>query len=265
MIAAAASTPLLHILHTNDFHNSLDDGAASRLERAIADLNGAPHLLLDAGDAIKAGNVGVNPFGEPILDRMNALGYDAMTMGNREFHVLEAALATKIGRARFPILCANIRSKGKTTSPLPVVPYVAVNRCGIRIAVFGVTVPMVTAKMKVAAALSDYLFDDPIETARSLVAQLREGADLLIALTHIGLREDERLARSVPGIDLIIGGHSHVSLAEPELVSNDSGHPTLLLQAGWHARSYGHATLRRTPDGAWRVEAALHPLKEPRR
>lgn len=260
----------LHILHTNDFHNSFGDEGAARLREAIAALNGAPHLLLDAGDAIKAGNVGVNPFGEPVLDRMSDLGYDAMTLGNREFHILPAALETKVNRARFPILCANMRWKDPaTTERLPVVPYVTIDRGGLKITIFGLTVPMVTEKMKLAAAVSSFLFDDPIETARRLIAELRWGADVLIALTHIGIREDERLARSVSGIDLIIGGHSHVVLEKPERVERDGGssRTTPLVQAGWHGHYFGHVRLHRLPgdstgDAGWQIDGELHPLKE---
>jgi 2',3'-cyclic-nucleotide 2'-phosphodiesterase (5'-nucleotidase family) len=258
----------LHVLHTNDFHNSFGDEGEHRLRDAIAALNGAPYLLLDAGDAIKAGNVGVNPFGEPVLDRMSDLGYDAMTMGNREFHVLHAALETKINRARFPVLCANMRAKDMDEK-LPVVPHVTIERGGLKVTIFGLTVPMVTEKMKMAAALSSFLFDDPVETARRLISQLRWGADVLIALTHIGIREDERLARSVSGIDLIIGGHSHVSLQEPLRLEREGGssRATPIVQAGWHGRSYGHVRLHRPPNDStgeqgWLVDGELHPLKE---
>ena len=261
--------PALHILHTNDFHNSLTEKGAVRLRSAIEALNGQPYLLLDAGDAIKAGNVGVNPFGEPILDRMSDLGYDAMTLGNREFHVLAPALETKINRARFPVLCANMRAKGcaDPAPTLPVAPYVLLERGGLKIAVFGLTVPMVTERMKVAAAMSSFLFDDPIEVARKMVASLRGSADLLIALTHIGIREDERLARSVSGIDLIIGGHSHVALASPQCVEQDGDSTTVtpIVQAGWHARAYGTVSLRRSGPTGWQVDGQLHPLEEKRR
>src|SRR5690349_17421117 len=139
----------LHILHTNDFHDGLDDAGEARLRAAVHACAGAPYLLLDAGDAIRAGNVGVNPFGEPILDRMSALGYHAMTMGNREFHVWQAALETKINRAQFPILCANIRPRGAHS--LPVQPNLTLTAGGLSVTVFGLTVPMVTERMKVAA------------------------------------------------------------------------------------------------------------------
>ncbi len=251
---------LLHILHTNDFHNALRDPGTARLQEAVAALNGAPYLLLDAGDAIGAGNVGVNPFGEPILERMSDLGYHALTMGNREFHFLQAALETKINRARFPVLCANVHARRENAAAaLPVEPWRLFDIGGRRIIVLGLTVPMITRRMKVAA-VSSFVFDDPVETAAQLVPELRKGADLLIALTHIGLREDERLARTVPGIDLIIGGHSHDKLAEPHIVEG-----TPIVQTGWHAHHYGHVTVTFADGQSPRIEAALHQLQEKRR
>jgi len=246
----------LNILHTNDFHNALSETGAARLREAIAALDGAPYLLLDAGDAIKAGNIGVNPFGEPILDRMSDLGYHAMTLGNREFHVAHAALETKINRARFPVLCANIHARGGNA--LPVLPHKTFDIGGRRVTVFGVTVPMITERMKVALSLSQFVFDDPVATAARLAGELRPECDLLIALTHIGLREDERLARAVPTTDLIVGGHSHVTLAAPQFVGD-----VAIVQAGWHAHHYGHVRVR-WPSGGGRpqIDGALHPLQD---
>jgi 2',3'-cyclic-nucleotide 2'-phosphodiesterase (5'-nucleotidase family) len=246
----------LHVLHTNDFHDGLDDVGEARLRAAVNACAGAPYLLLDAGDAIRAGNVGVNPFGEPILDRMSALGYHAMTMGNREFHVWQAALETKIRRARFPVLCANVRSRGDRA--LPVQPNVTISLGGLIVAVFGLTVPMVTERMKVAA-LSSFVFDDPVATAKRQVAELRYGADVLIALTHIGLTQDQRLAREVTGIDLIVGGHSHNALEAPCVVNG-----TPIVQAGSHAHYYGAAEVHVTRDGV-QVTDHLHLLQEKRR
>jgi 2',3'-cyclic-nucleotide 2'-phosphodiesterase (5'-nucleotidase family) len=252
----ATSDTTLHVFHTNDFHNSLGDSGVARIQGAVAALDGAPYLLLDAGDAIKAGNVGVNPFGEPILGRMSALGYHAMTMGNREFHVWQSALETKINRAQFPILCANIRPRGAHS--LPVQPNLTLTAGGLSVTVFGLTVPMVTERMKVAT-LSAFVFDDPVAAAKRQVSELRGSSDVLIALTHIGLTQDERLAREVSGIDLIIGGHSHSVLEEPRFVNG-----TPIVQAGWHARYYGHAEVRVTGTGL-SVSDRLYTLQEKRR
>lgn len=253
----AATT--LHILHTNDFHNALTDVGAARLKQAVEELRGAPYLLLDAGDAIKAGNVGVSPFGEPILTRMNDIGYHAMTMGNREFHVWKRCLTAKIGRARFPVLCGNVRPN-KRRSIRPLQPHALFLAGGLRVAVFGVTVPMVTERMKVAA-LSSFLFSDPILVAQRIVDEIRRNADVVIGLTHIGLKEDKRLASSVPGIDLIVGGHSHDTLMAPY---REVGCPPIV-QAGFFAHHYGHVILNVDADGVSLVSATLCPLQERKR
>ena len=246
----------LHILHTNDFHNSLNETGAQTLRDAIAGLNGAPYLLLDAGDAIKAGNIGVSLAGEPILSLMSDLGYHAMTMGNREFHVWQTVLQAKIHDARFPILCANVRAK-RDGAALPVVPFAKFSVGELAVAVIGVTVPMVTEKMTAAAAVSSFLFDDPIAVTQKCVTDLRYGADILVALTHIGLREDERLAETVRGIDVIIGGHSHKVLETPKIVNG-----TPIVQAGWHAKHFGKVDITVGASGIETVSGALFPLQE---
>ncbi len=245
----------LHIFHTNDFHGKLNATGAGIIRAATAVLDGAPYLLLDAGDAVKAGNIGVNPFGEPILETMSDLGYHAMTLGNREFHVWQTALETKINRARFPVLSANMRAKTDGGSIAPVVAHTTIAVGSLTVTVFGLTVPMVTERMA-AKAVSSFLFDDPVETARKQVANLRYNADILIALSHLGIAPDRALAEAVPGIDLIVGGHTHVVLTEPETVA---GIP--ILQAGSHARYFGHATLSLSRDGVRVASYELLPLQ----
>jgi 2',3'-cyclic-nucleotide 2'-phosphodiesterase (5'-nucleotidase family) len=256
-IRSEADDLTLHVLHTNDFHNCLRPEGEAVLRAAIDGLNGAPYVLIDAGDAIKAGNIGVSPFGEPILERMSGLGYHAMTMGNREFHVWKSALQTKIADARFPILCANIRARQEAT--LPVEALVTVETGGLRVVIVGVTVPMVTARMTVAA-LSSFVFDDPVATAGELVAANRRRADIVIALTHIGLREDRRLAKTVSGIDLIVGGHTHAVLEAPEVIAG-----TPIVQCGAHAHFYGHVQLSVGAGGVLVKSAAIYPLQAARK
>ncbi len=241
--------PRLHVFHTNDFHGKLTDEKAALLKREIERLSvGEPYLLLDAGDAISAGNLGFNPMGEPVLARMSALGYDAMTMGNRETHPSLAAVRTKLNKARFPILCANGYAKN-TTGNVPFVPFVLRERGGQKIGILGVTVPMATPQ-KVDAALWDNLFAPPIETAKHIAAELRPQCDFLIALTHIGIAQDHKLAEAIPELDLLIGGHTHVVLEQPEVVND-----VPIVQAGSHARYLGHVIF---DDGV--VTGALHSL-----
>ena len=226
----------LTVLHTNDFHNHLTPAQAAFIKSEKTKYENV--LLLDSGDAISAGNVGVRPGGEPILTLMSDTGYDAMTLGNREFHVADTLLRLKLSRAAFPVLSANIRWREDKGDTLPVAP--SWNKTlvsGLRVAVFGLTVPMVTPRMT-ARLVSAFVFDDPVETAKVQIARLRPDADVLIALTHIGLREDERLAASCPELDLIIGGHSHNKLHEPQFVNS-----VPIVQAGWFGHFLGETML----------------------
>jgi 5'-nucleotidase len=247
--------PQFYILHTNDFHNHLSDAQAETIRQTKADLDNV--LLLDAGDAVSAGNIGVRPGGEPILTRMSEIGYDAMTLGNREFHIADTLLRAKISKAQFPILCANIHWREDHGETLPVTPHcIHTLPNGLRIGIFGLTVPMVTPRMA-ARVVSAFLFDDPILTAQRQIEILRPQVDVVIALTHIGIREDERLARACPKLDLIIGGHSHVVLPEPQVIN---GVP--IVQGGWFGHYLGQVEFTSKSDSSWLVTGRLTSLKE---
>lgn len=247
--------PTLHVLHTNDYHNHLSPRQAEFIRQTKASLPDA--LLLDAGDAVSAGNIGVRPGGEPILTLMGETGYDAMTLGNREFHVADSLLRLKIGKAPFPILCANMRWRDDQGDPLPVQPHlVKTLPDGLRVGVFGVTVPMVTPRMS-ARIVSAFVFDDPVSAARVQISLLRPQVDILIALTHTGLRDDERLAQNAPELDLIIGGHSHVVLPAPQSVG---GVP--IVQGGWYGHYLGHVRLEYEPGKRPTVTGHLLSLED---
>jgi 2',3'-cyclic-nucleotide 2'-phosphodiesterase (5'-nucleotidase family) len=96
---------------------------------------------------------------------------------------------------------------------------------------------MITQRM-LSRRISAYVFDDPISVAAKLVSDLRPTHDLVIALTHIGLKEDRRLASTVPGIDLIVGGHTHAVLDSPEMVGR-----TAIVQAGHWAHQVGRVDI----------------------
>ena len=200
------------IFHTSDMHNKLTAELADRLRDLKEKDPGS--LMLDSGDAIWAGNVFWRPGGEPVLKLMNSVPYDAMCVGNREFHFLAVGMRSKTCRADFPLLSANLRT-AKRGRKLPTKPYEVFDRGGIRIGVFGLSVPCITERMLVKK-VSDYYFDPPVPTAARILPELSGKCDIVIALTHIGVKQDRELAQKARGIDLILGGHTHETTAQPE-------------------------------------------------
>jgi 2',3'-cyclic-nucleotide 2'-phosphodiesterase (5'-nucleotidase family) len=184
----------------------------------------------DSGDCIKAGNLAVPLRQEPVWSVLAELDCTASVIGNRETHILESAFEAKLAGKSHPVLCANLHKKDGSKPLLASLEFVSQ---GLKVAVFGLMVPMVTKRMRTQAA-SAYLWDPPLETAAELVKELRPRCDLLIALTHIGHHADRQLAEICPEIDVILGGHSHTVLETPEKVGD-----TFVCQGGSHCRFVG--------------------------
>jgi 2',3'-cyclic-nucleotide 2'-phosphodiesterase (5'-nucleotidase family) len=233
--------------HTADLHNRLSPAAARRLADLKRRHEGA--LLLDAGDAIGAGNLTFRPGGEPILRRMAEIGYDAMTMGNRESHPLRRLLERKLRDAAFPVLAANMRSQRQ---PLPpsVRPHAIFDTAAGRVAVIGLA-PQMTRANSLWSRLTDYVFDDAIATAEETSARLRGEVDVVICLSHCGERIDAEIA-ALEGVDLVLGGHTHA-----ERVSQRSGQ-ALVVHPGHHGGHVAQTQMTSRED----ARGVLLPLEE---
>jgi len=247
--------PTLHILHTNDLHNALTPQKAHFI-RDLRQHFMPDALLLDAGDAVKAGNLGANSR-ELILRLLDDAGYDAMAMGNRESHPTRAALTKKLQDARVPILAANLRARQDKPAPRVVEEYLEFGfgpeEDEVIVTVIGLA-PQITAPDSFWARVTDYVFDDPVKTGRGLAKKLRPETDLLIALTHIGYERDIELA-GAPDIDLIIGGHSHRAVMPPER----HGHAWIAATAA-NATHIGHLTVTFDDEGITAITGELIPL-----
>ncbi|MGE5842043.1 MAG: bifunctional metallophosphatase/5'-nucleotidase [Deltaproteobacteria bacterium] len=240
----------LVILHTNDFH-----GHPLKFNyQGIPDVGGLPAiatfvqqvrarhknvLLLDAGD-VNTGRAESNLFkAVPDIMGYNYLGYDAMTLGNHEFdHPLDI-LRKQERLARFPFLSANIRN---LNSGLLVRPYVVKRFDGFKVGIFGLTLKE-TKSIGYPDHVRDLVFEDEVKTARRLLKELRSKADIVIALVHLGIWDNEgrgskRLAAKVQGIDLILDGHTHTDLKEPVYVNG-----TPIVQAFQWGLKMGKATM----------------------
>lgn len=239
-------------LLTGDFHGRLPDASAE----IIRGLRGREEnaLLLDAGDAVEAGNLGPGRSDSPILAKMSAVGYDAMALGNRESHPLRKLLARKLAAAKFPVLSANMMAKRQP--PPPQVKEFLLRQLanGVRVAIIGLTVP-ITAPQSWWSKVTDYVFDAPEKTAAGLVAKLRGQADLVVILSHCGIQSDRKLA-GIAGVDLVLGGHSHVELFE-------TGEGAPIFHSGYLGRKLGRVEVRWENGKVVKIESELLPLSEP--
>jgi 2',3'-cyclic-nucleotide 2'-phosphodiesterase (5'-nucleotidase family) len=206
------------IFHTADLHNRLTPAAARQLAGLKRQHPGS--LLLDAGDAVAAGNLTYRMTGEPVLRAMAELGYSAMAMGNRESHPFRRALERKLRDASFPVLAANIRnrrrgeesrSRGVEHRPFEgpeiVRSHLLLSVPGARVGVIGFA-PQMVRPSSLWARVTDYVFEDPMAIAPELAARLRAEADLVVCLSHASEDKNRQLA-ALPEVDLVLAGHSH--------------------------------------------------------
>lgn len=222
----------LVILHTNDTHSQIEPyshkadtnvGGFLRREAFIRETRAQyPNVLVfDAGD-FSQGTPYFNIFtGYVEVKLMNAMGYDAAALGNHEFDNGCTALGKRLRKAKFPVVCANYDIKNKVLRKA-VKPYVVLERDSLKIGVFGLLADLKPLVAPAVSAEMHYL--DPVECARKCVAELKaQGCQYIVCLSHLGIGEgttnDYVVAEKVPGIDIIIGGHSHFEMEEPRVVN----------------------------------------------
>ena len=230
----------LTILHTNDTHSHLlpfsypsvvmwegENGAYPLQLPAYQNVGGIARratiikrmskhdgvLVMDAGDVLDGSPFSIEFAGEADIAAMNACGYELMVVGNHEFSNTSVDFRKRLQEARFPILGANVVTQdGKPF----LTPYIVRVEAGLRVGVLGLSVSndYNTAREEKLA------FNSSVKVARELVPKLRNEADVVILLTHLGHDVDKWVATQVPGIDAIIGGHSHTRVPKPVLVKS---------------------------------------------
>lgn len=271
-LVIAATTDVHGRLRGYDYYqNTAEPGRGLARVATIVDSVRAAHpgrvVLVDAGDLLQGNPLTYvaarSPVGSthPVIDAMNAAGYDAMAIGNHEFNyglpVLERALAG----ARFAVLAANAyRPDGRPAYRR----WVILERKGVRVGVVGATTPgsMIWDRDHLRGRL---VIRDIVPEVRSAVTEARSaGADVVVVVLHSGLDEPSsydtvstglpgenvsaRVAREISGIDVIVYGHSHREMADTVIAG------VLLMQPRNWATNAAVAELRLEPvAGAWRV------------
>ena len=204
------------ILQVNDVYQfaPVDRGTRGGLARVSTlrkkILQESPHtLLLMSGDTISPSVESITYKGQQMIDAWNNIGLDYATFGNHEFDFGPDVLQQRVKESNFKWLAANVLDKksGKTFALTQ--PFIIREFAGVKVGIFGITLPETKNTSRPGP---DVDFLDPCATARPLVPQIRAGgAQVVIALTHLSMREDKELARCA-GVDLIIGGHEHTLL-----------------------------------------------------
>jgi 5'-nucleotidase len=260
LLAADAKPYRLTILHTNDIHAHIAEfdrvgqtctaeesakgecfGGFPRLAAAVAEerKKGGNILLLDAGDQFQGTLFYTVLKGAPERECVNALHYDAVTLGNHEFDDGPKMLVeTYLDGLTAPVLAANVDATGYPPLKARIKPEMIVNLNGRKIGLTGLANE---DTVRLSNPGSEVSFQNGEASLRQAAKELRaQGADIVVAVTHVGLYRDKELAAKVDGVDVIVGGHSHTLLSNtdpkaagpyPVVVPSPSGRPVLIVQA----------------------------------
>jgi 5'-nucleotidase len=241
----------LVILHTNDTHSQIDplpanhskfpnQGGVSARAAMISEFrkNHAHVLLLDAGDFFQ-GTPYFNRFhGVLEMKVMSALKYDVVTLGNHDFDIGIEGFMQAQQHANFKFVNANY-DFGQTPMKEIVQPYQIIQKGPFQIGIFGIGINL--NGLVPTNNFEGIQFKDPYQSAHEVVTKLQErNCDIIICLSHLGFQyedpskpSDVNLAKTVSGIDFILGGHTHTFMEEPVKIKDPSGHDVWIHQVGW--------------------------------
>lgn len=284
-ILTSATDYKLTILHTNDQHSRIEpfdetytrnpnQGGFARRAALIQQIRQEEKniLLLDSGDVFQ-GTPYFNFFGGELeFKLMSMMGYDASTMGNHEFDNGLEGFKKALPQAKFPFLCSNYDFKNTLIDGLTK-PYKIFNKNGIRIGIFGLGIELQGLVGKKQYGETIYL--DPVEIAQHYTRFLKEDkrCDLVICLSHLGYEypnqpekiSDRILASKTEHLDLILGGHTHTFLKEPQSVQNSSGRTVIINQVGWAGLLLGRLDFffdhnKKIQNISWRNQVIDHQI-----
>lgn len=253
----------LSIVFTNDLHGALlpYEGAGRdagitfgalasvatyvRRARTVAAAMGQPFVLLDAGDFYQGTPEGTLSRGSAVVPVFNVLGYDAIIVGNHEYDHGRANAESLVARLDAPVFGANVTDTTTGEIEEGFQHSTRIRRGGLDIALTGV----LTTNMPSLTFLSNIenlAFASETATLTAEVARIRaDSPDLLVVLNHVGYDGDKGLADGVPGIDLLVGGHTHTYAREAWVGRNG----TIVVQAGAHGMTLGRIDLDVRPEG----------------
>jgi len=269
-------------IFTNDIHGGIDRSEASCInpdfppalgggavagryiyeKRREAEQNGWGFLLIDAGDFYQGTPLGTLSEGEAVIEYMNTIGYDVLTVGNHDFDNGWKNLKKLAEMANFPFLASNLYRKSTGNLAEFVKPYIIKELQGIKIGIIGATLSS-TPSMSYPEHIEDLDFRSEIDGLRRYLPEVKaQGANTIIFQTHAWLAYDpeegykqmiaalkegelgesynssaQAIAHIVPGIDIMFSGHLHRGFYEPW---EDPLNHTLIFQNYANGSNLGH-------------------------
>ncbi len=275
---AIGASKYINIVHTNDLHSYLDGHADGRggyakvktvidqlkadaLKRTDLQSGGVESLVLDAGDFGEGTSFFLVDEGVTSFKSLNELGIDAAVIGNHDHMLGIDVLQSQIKKSRqgydkqAKILSANMvifrdsRMKGLVDSTA------IFNIGGVSISVIGLSTP--EPHFQYPLLPSFILPATPVAKEISKLAR-SNGAELIIALTHLGTNSDKKLVDKTEDVDVVVGGHSHDRYEKPIMVKNKDNREIPVVQTGAHGLAVGSMLLK--VDGPGEVEIVEYRL-----
>ena len=276
----------LHVIHINDLHSrmeainafdstcSAEDAAENKcyggIARVASKINelrdriragGGNVIVLDAGDQFQGSLFYTTYKGAVVAEFMEKIGFDAMALGNHEFDDGPEGLGDFLAKVTFPVISGNTDVSQSNVLAGRVANHAVLEVGGEKI---GIVSALATDTVDTSSPGPSVLFQDEIDSLSADVAALEaEGVTKIVALTHVGLPKDLEIAAAVPGIDAVVGGHSHSLLsatdpkragAYPTWVTRGEGDLVPVVQAYAYSKYVGHLIL--TFDDAGKLKFA---------
>jgi len=250
----AKSTEII-ILHTNDMHARIDNFGKLAY---LADSLRRTHkyvFLVAAGDNF-TGNPIVDMYpdnGYPMIELMNMLHFDVTAIGNHEFDMGQEMQNKRRAQARFPFICCNMDATDAVVKQPE--PFVVLKAGKIQIPFIGI---LELEENGLPASHPSHLtgikFSNGINKAKEYL-YLKQKYRMLICLSHLGVDNDQVLAKAYPQFDLIIGGHSHTTMTAPMMVNG-----VMIVQTGSGLKNVGITTIHVTKGKITDRNYELFPL-----
>jgi 5'-nucleotidase/UDP-sugar diphosphatase len=279
--APALAETTLNILHINDLHSriqpinrfdstcSAEDEAAgacfggvARIATAVDAIRGPLEaagervIVLDAGDQYQGSLFFTTYRGAAEAEFMQAIGFDAMTLGNHEFNNGPEGLLPLLDRVGFPVIAGNLDVGASAALAGRVQDHAVLDVNGLKV---GLVSALTRDTMEISSPGPDIAFAEEIAALQADVDALTaQGVAIIIALTHVGLPADIRIAQAVTGIDVIVGGHSHSYLSAsdpgrsgpyPVWITNPEGTLVPIVQAYAYSKYLGHLRVSFDDEG----------------